>query len=73
MKTITKLVLFTALGFFILPTTLLAQEKTVLEGTEKEIKEEQKDLDKKKDNASDLEKAEKKCKQKSWTARKSRI
>lgn len=59
MKPITKLVLYTTLGLFIFPTTLLAQEKTVLEGTEKEIKEEQKDLDKKKDNASGLEKAEK--------------
>ena len=59
MKPLTKLFIYTTLGLFILPTTLLAQEKTVLEGTEKEIKEEQKDLDKKKDNASGLEKAEK--------------
>lgn len=60
MKTITKLVLYSTIGLFILSaTSLMAQEKTVLEGTEIEIKEEQKDLDIKKDNASDLDKAEK--------------
>lgn len=62
MKTITKLILSVALGGLIVSGSAFAQNNTVkdeTEKTDKQLKEEQKALEKKQDRAEDLIKAEK--------------